>query len=159
MLAVKMVNQNIVINDPVYLAFDIGLPLLSEFTFTSDIRDETKIRITRSTDQIISKEQIKSSVFNYIKNFFSQSNNNLGQFLDLSQLSFDILNLNGVKSLETVRTNNNIEYKTSKLNFVYWNPLYPESTVESLAQNTALKYFQFPFFYKISNLINKIEVV
>ena len=156
---VKMVNQNIVINDPVYLAFDIGLPLLSEFTFTSDIRDETKIRITRSTDQIISKEQIKSSVFNYIKNFFSQSNNNLGQFLDLSQLSFDILNLNGVKSLETVRTNNNIEYKTSKLNFVYWNPLYPESTVESLAQNTALKYFQFPFFYKISNLINKIEVV
>jgi len=156
---VKMVNQNIVINDPVYLAFDIGLPLLSELNFTSDIRDETKIRITRSTDQIISKEQIKSSVFNYIKNFFSQSNNNLGQFLDLAQLSFDILNLNGVKALETVRTNNNIEYKTSKLNFVYWNPLYPESTVESLAQNTALKYFQFPFFYKISNLINKIEVV
>lgn len=154
----KMLNHNVVVSDPVYLAFDVGLPLLGE-TVTSSIRDETIIRITRSSDQIISKEQIRSNVFNYIKNFFDQNNNKLEQFLDMSQLSFNILNLNGVKSLETIRYNNNTEYKTSKINFIYWNPLYTKSTVNTISQNVTLKFFEFPFFYQISNLINKIEVV
>lgn len=154
----KMLNHNVVVSDPIYLAFDIGLPILGE-TVTSSIRDETIIRITRSSDQIISKEQIRSNVFNYIKNFFDQQNNKLGQFLDMSQLSFNILNLNGVKSLETIRYNNNVEFKTSKINFIYWNPLYTKSTVNTISQNITLKFFEFPFFYQISNLINKIEVI
>lgn len=156
---VKMVNQNIVVSDPIYIAFDIGLPSLSETTLTTDIRNETKIRITRDPNQIISKEQIKSSVLSYITDFFSQSNNELGQFVDLSQLSFDILNLTGVKTLETVRSVESGEYKVPKLNFIYWNPLYKSSPVTSLGQNITLKFFEFPFFYEISNLINKIEVI
>jgi hypothetical protein len=156
---VKMVNQNIVVSDPIYVAFDIGLPTLSETSITSDIRNETKIRITRDPNQIISKEQIKSSVASYIKDFFSQSNNELGKFIDLSQLSFNILNLNGVKTLETVRIADSLEYKVSKLNFIYWNPLYTSSPVTSLGQNITLKFFEFPFFYEISKLINKIEVI
>lgn len=154
----KMINHNMVINDPIYLGFDVGLPILGE-TISSSIRNETTIRITRSADQIISKEQIKSSVFSYIKNFFLQSNNNLGQMLNLTQLSFDILNLNGVGNIETVRYSNNIEYKTPKLSFIYWNPLYPNSSTTSISQNLTLSFFEFPFFYEISNLINKIEVI
>lgn len=156
---VKMVNQNIVVSDPVYMAFDIGLPILSDISVTTDIRNETKIRITRDPNQIISKEQIKSSVVSYIKDFFLQSNNELGKFVDLTQLSFNILNLTGVKTLETVRTVDSLEYKVPKLNFVYWNPLYASSPVTSLGQNITLKFFEFPFFYEISNLINKIEVI
>ena len=156
---VKMVNQNIVVSDPIYIAFDIGLPVLAETSLSTDMRNETKIRITRDPNQIISKEQIKSSVSSYIIDFFSQSNNELGKFMDLSQLSFNILNLTGVKTLETVRTVNSIEYKVSKLNFIYWNPLYTSSPVTSLGQNITLKFFEFPFFYEVSNLINKIEVI
>jgi hypothetical protein len=155
---VKMITHNVVISDPVYMAFEIGLPILGE-TITNDIKDETIIRITRNENQLISKEQIKNTVFNLIKNFFSQSNNTLEQYLDLTQLSFDILNISGVKYLDTIRTIGNKEYKTSKINFIYWNPLYPTSTVNSTAQNIKLKFFEFPFFYQISNLINKIEVV
>jgi hypothetical protein len=79
--------------------------------------------------------------------------------LDLTQLSFDILNLNGVKTLETVRYSDNTEYKTSKLNFIYWNPLYPNSATNTISQNISLDFFQFPYFYEISNLINKIEII
>lgn len=157
--SVKMVNQNIVVSDPIYIAFDIGLPITSETKLSTDIRNETKIRITRDPNQIISKEQIKSSVASYIIDFFSQSNNELGKFVDLSQLSFNILNLTGVKTLETIRTVDSVEYKVSKLNFIYWNPLYTSSPVTSLGQNITLKFFEFPFFYEISNLINKIEVI
>jgi hypothetical protein len=156
---VKMVNQNVVVSDPIYIAFDIGLPILSETELSADIRNETKIRITRDPNQVISKEQIKSSVAAYIRDFFSQNNNELGKFMDLSQLSFDILNLTGVKTLETVRMGDSGEYKVSKLNFIYWNPLYKSSPVTSLGQNITLKFFEFPFFYEISNLINKIEVI
>jgi hypothetical protein len=62
----KMVTHNVVIRDPIYIGFDIGLGVDSE-TLTSDIREETKIRITRSQYDLISKEQIKSTVFNLIK--------------------------------------------------------------------------------------------
>ena len=154
----KMVTHNVVIRDPIYIGFDIGLGVDSE-TLTSDIREETKIRITRSQYDLISKEQIKSTVFNLIKLFFSQENNKLGQILDFSDLSLKILSINGVQSLETVRTINDVEHKTSKLSFIYWNPLYPDYNIKQTSQNFTLEFFQFPFFYEISNLLNRIEVV
>jgi hypothetical protein len=154
----KMINHNIVISDPIYFAFELGLPITNE-TLDITIKDETKIRITRNVNDIVSKEQIKNEVFRLIKSFFSQENNELGQVLDLNKLSFDILNINGVKTLETIRTNNGIEYKSNKLNFIYWNPLYPSVNVQYTAQNLNMESFQFPYFYEISKLINKIEVV
>jgi hypothetical protein len=126
---------------------------------TSDIKDETKIRITRSQYDMISKEQIKSTVFNLIKEFFSQTNNKLGQVLNFSDLSLQILSINGVQSLETVRTVNSVEYKTTKLSFIYWNPLYSNYDVKITSQNITLDFFQFPFFYEITNLLDRIEVV
>ena len=154
----KMVNQNIVVCDPVYVAFDFGLPLLGE-VITPSIKDETYFRITRNENQLISKDQIKGLVFNIIKEFFAQTNNSLEQKLDLTTLSFDILNVNGIKSIETVRKSGNIEYKTPKMSFVYWNPFYNNANINSTAQNMNLKFYEFPFFYQISNLINKIEVI
>lgn len=155
---VKMLNHNVVVNDPVYLAFDIGLPILGE-SVTSTIKDETIVRVTRNTTQMISKDQIKNSIYSLIKDFFLQSNNSLEQTLDLNELSFNILRIEGIKSLETVRISNGVEYKTSKINFIYWNPLYSNTNVNSTSQNIKLKFFEFPFFYKITNLINKIEVI
>ena len=155
---VKMLNHNVVVNDPVYLAFDIGLPILGE-SVTSTIKDETIVRVTRNTTQMISKDQIKNSIYSLIKEFFLQSNNSLEQTLDLNELSFNILRIEGIKSLETVRISNGVEYKTSKINFIYWNPLYSNTNVNSTSQNIKLKFFEFPFFYKITNLINKIEVI
>ena len=154
----KMVNQNIVICDPVYTAFDFGLPLIGE-TIVPSIKDSTVLRITRNENQIISKDQIKGLAFNIIKNFFSQTNNDLSKLLDLTVLSYSLLNINGVKSIETVRKSGTTEYKTSKLSFVYWNPFYNNANINSTAQNMNLRFFEFPFFYQISNLINKIEVI
>ena len=154
----KLVNQNIVVCDPIYLAFDFGLPLLGE-TVIPSIKDSTILRITRKPNEIISKDQIKGSVFLLIKEFFAQANNELGQSLDFSDLSYSILSINGIKSIETIRTVDGTEYKTPKLSFIYWNPFYTNADINATAQNMNLKFFQFPFFYQISNLINKIEVI
>jgi hypothetical protein len=154
----KMLTNNVVIRDPIYIGFNIGLNIEGE-EFTSDIKDETKIRITRSQYDLISKEQIKSTVFKLIEEFFAQENNKLGQVLNFSDLSFQILSINGVQSVETVRTVNNVEYKTPKLSFIYWNPLYPKYDVNITSQNITLEFFQFPFFYEITDLLNRIEIV
>lgn len=154
----KMVNQNIVICDPIYTAFDFGLPLVGE-TIIPSIKDETVLRINRKDNEIISKDQIKGLAFNIIKQFFTQSNNSLEQLLDLTALSYTLLSINGVKSIETVRKIGTTEYKTPKLSFIYWNPFYNKANINSTAQNMNLNFFEFPFFYQISNLVNKIEVI
>jgi hypothetical protein len=154
----KLINQNVVVCDPVFLAFDIGLPFQNE-VISDDTRSETKIRIYRDTNSSTSKELIKSTTIEIINNFFSTENNYLGATIDISQLSQSILNISGVSRLETYREYENDSATISKLNFIVWNPNYDESTYESISQNYRMEYFQFPYLYQKSNLINKIEVI
>lgn len=152
----KMLNHNIVISDPIYIAYSFGLPDFNE-TLTTDIINDTYLRITRENDQLISKDQIRSNVFSIIRDFFDQNNNTLGATLDFNQLSFDIFSSGGIRKIETVRRSTN--YSVDKLNFMYWNPFHDTVDIKSINQNVTLKFFQFPFYYKITNLINNIEVI
>jgi uncharacterized phage protein gp47/JayE len=154
----KLINQNIVVCDPVYLAFDIGLPFQNEI-ISNDTRSETILRIYRDNNFNTSKELIKSSVATAISDFFNSSNNYLGATVDIAQLSQSILNIPGVARLETYREYENESISISKLNFIVWNPSYEESTYESISQNYRMQYFQFPFLYEKSNLINKIQIL
>ena len=154
---IKLVNQNIVVCDPVYLAFSFGLSVAGEEPATT-IKDETILRIKRSTEFNISKELIKGKVVDIITNFFAQESNNLGDTVNITQLNIDILSVPGVKSIETVRSGS--ESRTvPKINMIVWNPFYPDATPEITSQNIQLKFFEFPFFYDISNISSKIEVV
>ncbi len=154
----KLINQNVVICDPIYNAFDIGLPFPNE-TNAELVRSETKLKIYRDPAYNTSKELIKSNVFDIIQKFFDISNNKLGNTLNFTQLSQDILNIPGIQKIETYRDSPGNQFFVSRINFVVWNPLYPEATLENTSQNYAMQYFQFPFFYQISNLLNKIEVI
>jgi hypothetical protein len=154
----KLINQNVVVCDPIYNAFDIGMPFPEE-TDSELVRAETFLRIYRETGYNTSKELIKSSVLGIIEQFFNISNNKLGGILNFAQLSQDILNIPGISKIETFRNNPGNTFSVNRINFITWNPLYPDSTLESTSQNYSLKYFQFPFFYQISNLLNKIEVI
>ena len=153
----KLVNQNIVVCDPVYQAFSFGLSVAGEEAATT-IKDETILRIRRSTEFNISKELIKAKVVDIITNFFAQESNLLGGIINVTQLNIDILSVPGVKSIETVRSGS--ESRTvPKINMIVWNPFYPDATPDITSQNIQLKFFEFPFFYDISNISSKIEVV
>ena len=153
----KLVNQNIVMCDPVYLAFSFGLSVAGEEPATT-IKDETILRIKRSTEFNISKELIKAKVIDIITNFFAQESNILGGVINVSQLNIDILSVPGVRSIETVRSGS--ESRTvPKINMIVWNPFYSDATPDITSQNIQLKFFEFPFFYDISNISSKIEVV
>lgn len=153
----KLVNQNIVVCDPVYLAFSFGLTVAGEEAATV-VKDETILRIKRSTEFNISKELIKGKAVDIITKFFAQENNNLAGIINITQLNIDILSIPGVKSIETVRTGSESRV-VPKINMIKWNPFYPDATPEVTSQNIQLKFFEFPFFYDINNISSKIEVV
>jgi hypothetical protein len=156
--SIKAINQNVVVGDPVYQAFEFGFDIPGE-NFSIDVRESTILRIIRSSNYIISKELLKSKIVATITEFFAQKNNNLGQLINLAELNISVLGIPGVGSLQTVRVYNGVEYALPKISVIQWDPLYPNVNINVTAQNIQLELFQFPFFYEISNLINKIEVV
>jgi hypothetical protein len=153
----KQVNQNIVVCDPVYLAFSFGLTLAGEEAAT-EIKDETFLRIRRHTDFTTSKELIKGKVADIIIKTFAQETNTLAGIINMTQLNIDILSIPGVKSIETVRTGSENRV-VPKINMIVWNPFYPDATPDVTSQNIQLKFYEFPFFYDIANISNKIEVL
>lgn len=150
----KLVTQNVVTSDPVYQAFTIGIQKSNELPTPSTYLN-TKIIITRNLNSVQSKEQIKNTFSNKIIDFFSQSNNKLGQFINIAQLNVDLLSIDGVREFKI--TNGDIELK--RLNVIYWNPTYEKADITSTSQNIQLSVFKFPFLYKSSNLKNQIEIV
>lgn len=153
----KIVNQNIVVSDPVYQAFSFGLSLAGEDPAVF-IKDETILRVYRSTEYNTPKELIKSKVASLIQSFFSVGVNKLGGIVNLTQLNIDILTIPGISKIETVRSGTG-DRVVPKINMIIWNPFYEDATPNVTSQNISLKFFEFPFLYQASSLINKIEVV
>jgi len=150
----KMVSNDVVPRDPIYIAFDLGF---DDSLTSKDVKDVTKLVIVREKNDKINKDLLKQQVLRYIVNYFDPKNVTLGQKIDISNITSDILNFRGVRALRTVNTSNNLQY--SGLSFVTWNPLFEGVDEYLINQNTTLEYFKFPYLYAPNGLINKIEVV
>ena len=154
----KVINQNIVLEDPVYIAFALGIPPLGKLP-DSDISENTLLTIYKNKNTLYSKDSIKEKVATAITDFFNWKNNNLGQMVDLSDLNLRILSIEGIEKIEIQSTVDGEIAKTNKLSFVYWNPLYPSINPEHTIQNVKLEYFKFPYLYNKSGLLDKITVI
>ena len=122
----------------------------------SDINN-SKLLIYKSQNAKVSNTGIINNVISVIKNYFSKSNNKLGQMIDINQLSTDIINLDGVDSIKTYRSDTNTY--VDGISFLVWNYTYPNLDVNTYSNNFNLQSFQYPVFNNISNLINRISVV
>jgi hypothetical protein len=149
----KDITHNVVCVDPIYKAFDIGLQQVGEDSCI-DLRDKTALVIKKFNNSNISNERIIDRVVNTIKDYFDKVQ--LGQIIDLGELSNNIKSLDGVKDIATRRTDSN--FTVPKLNMVLWNPIYEEDDVVFTSQNYTLEAFQYAFFYEISKLRQKIIV-
>jgi hypothetical protein len=151
----KMVSNNVVPRDPVYMAFGLGISNAKELT--TNILDETSLIIYREVNNKINKNTLKTRVSNLIKKFFLPGNNQLGENLKLVQLTNDILSLEGIKRIET--KNENTGAAINAISFLAFNPLYPESDIELINQDTALPFFKFPYLYSPLTVAKRIKVL
>ena len=93
----KMVSNNVVPRDPVYMAFGLGISNAEELT--TDILDDTSLIHYREKNNKINKNTLKTRASNLITKFFSPDNNELGQNLKLIELTNNILSLEGIKRI------------------------------------------------------------
>lgn len=108
---------------------------------------------------MVSREQLRSRVVDVIKSFFQQSNNTLGAVVNLTQLNINILSVPGVARIETKRDDGSTTRVVPKINMILWNPLYSEVPTNVTSQNIQMKFFEFPFFYDVDNIIDKITII
>ncbi len=148
----KIISHEIIPRDPVYMAFDLGYSLRRD---DLNVRETTRLQLVRSQTNKINRETLKNRVKDIILDFFKPSNNKLGQKLDLSRLTSDILSVEGIEGMRTV----NGDEIFNGVSFISWNPLYEESDVSYVSQTTTLPFFKFPYFFSPESITNKITVI
>lgn len=156
---VKLTTSEIIINDPVYVAVDLGVRTATE-ALTPDIATNTYLEITRSVTAKRNPESIRESVATIFREYFSTTQDNLGILLSISDLTNSILNIPGVEDVKTKRidANGNIQ-TTPGVSLLIYNPVYQYNDIAVITQDTSLPYFKYPYLNNPTNFINKIQVV
>ena len=134
----KMLSNTVVPRDPIYMAFGLGIGDTTNLTL--DILDQTKLYAVRETNNKINKTTLKTRIASIIKKFFDPEENSLGQNLSLTNLTNNILSLEGIKRIET-RNELTGEIFTGGVSFLSFNPQYPESDIELVNQDKTLSIF------------------
>jgi hypothetical protein len=148
----KILSHEVVPRDPIYIAFDIGF---TNGIAGKSISDTSKLEIVRRTDSKTNPENLKKKIGDIILNFFNSSNNKLGQKIDISSLTSDILSLEGVAN---IRTKNGNEIFNG-VSFITWNPIYEGVDDQVINQTTTLPFFKFPYFFNPQSVYQKISIV
>jgi hypothetical protein len=152
----KTLTTEIVPMDPVNMMFDFYVKSPTSDPTINDLNYNNLI-IYKTPNARQSSSGIVNNVIQLIENYFSKTIIKLGQFIDISQLASDIVNLDGVDRIQTYRSDTNTYI--DGLSFLVWNNAYPDLDVSVQTHNLQLQYFQYAYFNNMSNLINKIKVI
>ena len=139
-----------------FLIFDFYVKSPTSGPNINDLNYNSLI-VYKSANARQSSSGITNSVIEILQKYFSKTNIKLGQFIDISQIASDIVNLDGVDRIQTYRSDTNTY--VDGLSFLVWNNAYPTLDISVQSHNLQLEYFQYAFFNNISNLINKIKVI
>jgi len=150
----KMISNEVVPRDPVYMAYGFGV---GTENLNLDILDNSKLRIVRDNNNKINKNTLKSQVGSAIRNFFLPENNKLGQNINLLNLTNAIVSINGIRGIHTY--NSNTGQTAQGISLLSFNPLYPENDIEIVNQNVPLPFFKFPYLYSPLTIEDRIEVL
>lgn len=140
----KMINIEIVPQDPVYNAFNLGLQLPNE-DLSTDIIDETFLVIKRDINERVSVENLKQQVNNIFINYFKEIG--IGTLISLSDIKNQILALTGVTNIITRRVSNNLTIETPNISLLSFNNNYPETDIEIISSDIQLPFFKYPFLF------------
>jgi hypothetical protein len=151
-LSTKMTTTETTFVDPVYKAFDFGVPGL-----TNVETDICTLVIRKSVSSRANDDMIKNAVVNIIKEHFSRTVVKLGQLIDITSLAQQIQDIPGVDTYKIVREDTGEQI--NGLCFQVWNPIYPENDVNTTQTNIQLKNFEYPYFYNLEFISSKIKIV
>jgi hypothetical protein len=155
---VKLTTAELIVNDPVYVEVDLGVKSPSE-TLTPSIGNDTFLVINRSVTSKKDATLIKQIVSETIVNYFATTKDNLGLLISITDLTNQILAIDGVTNVTTQRTVDGQVYTTPGISLLIYNPVYPYDDINIFTQDVKLPYFKYPYLNDSLNFINKITVV
>ena len=151
----KDVTHNVVVADPIFKAISFGVgssAIQDDPDKLDDIINDSFIRLSVDQNIAASSSSIRTKVLNIFKKYFNLIQ--LGGNVETGNISRDILNIDGVISIDTVNGNN----VTPNLSFIVWNPDYRLEDNIIQTQDYNLQDFEFAYFYEISNIPSKIAI-
>jgi hypothetical protein len=152
----KTLSTEVVLMDPVYMSVGFLVPKIGVDLNTADLTNN-KLTIVKNEESRRNDTSITKDVVNVFKNYFSRENLFLGQVIDVNLLTKELLDISGVKTFYTTRTDDTtINYEG--LSLAIWNPIYLND-FSLTTKNTTLPYFKVPFLNDFNNFENYIEVV
>lgn len=152
----KVLTSQVVPIDPVYMDIDFYVKSpLSEVNI-NDI-STCKLLIRKSSNTRRASSGILNDVIKIINSYFNNTTSTLGQMIDINQLSTNLVNVDGIESFQTYRSDT--DTYVNGLSLIIWNETYPNLDANVTAQNVQLQYFQYPKFNNITNLISRIEII
>jgi hypothetical protein len=156
-LSSKMITTETVFIDPVYKAISLGI---SQSLQTVDPPLEEifcELEIMKRSSSRRDNQSIINDIVNIFNDYFARDRVKLGQTVDTRSLTQQILNVDGVETFYTRRTDDET-IKSEGLSLFIWNPLYPNNDKSFTTNNIPLKYFEYPYFNNLDTLVNKIKV-
>lgn len=146
-------SHNLVIIDPIYRAFTFGSYSLEDDDF-NEKQFNNKLVLVRNRFSKYSYSFIKKYCLDSLKTYFDTLK--LGSVINTSDISQIITSVPGVKRFYIEDENGN---KDDNLNLFVWNPLYSNEDNAIISQPYKCKSFEFPYFYGLNELADKIEVI
>ena len=155
MKSVKVLTSEFLPMDPVYMSVALMIPA-EGLTYSVADAEKTKLVVYLTEKNRRSTNSVKLEVIQVLKDYFSRSNVFLGQVLDVNAITKDILDIAGVKTFKTERTDGNAA-KYEGLSLGIWNPVYP-SDIRIVTNNLALPFYKIPFYSDLEGLSDIVEV-
>jgi hypothetical protein len=155
---VKLTTAEVIINDPVYVAIDLGVKFPGEILSPS-ISDNTYLEIQRDITAKRNPEAIKQQIAQIFADYFSTLKDNLGLQISLTEITNKILAIEGVQNITTKRTEGEQTITVPGISLNIYNPVYPETDIQITTQDEQLPYFKYPFLNNPLDFQNKINVV
>ena len=146
-------NIEIIPQDPIYNAFNLGLRDENEL-LTTDIIDETFLVAKRTLSNRISVESIKQQINNIFITYFKEAK--LGSIVSITELKNKILSIDGVVEIFTRRVLDDRTIETPNLSLLSFNNNYPDIDISDITSDLQLPFFKYPFLYNNSILNNII---
>lgn len=152
----KIITSEIIPIDPVYMYIDFYVKNINVTPSIDDLNNHELV-IDKNPNSRRATSGIISDIINVFQNTFSKQNVKFGQMIDITQLTTDIINIEGVSRIRTHRKDT--DTYINGLSLLVWNDAYPKLDIDTHTQNYELQSFQYPVFNNVENLISKINVI
>jgi len=152
----KTVTSEPIIMDPVYVSVDIGLRGTNE-KINLSATNTTELILVQEDNSRANSSDIIQKTAGLFRDYFNTTSARIGMIINITELTNKILNIQGITTFYTSRTDQVNSY-IEGLSLVVWNPVYSQDILQT-TQNYKLPDFKFPFFESVDTLSDKMKVV